>query len=174
MPLPLPVSPAALAALADEHGTPLQLYDERGMRENCRALLRAFRGAFGASFRQFFAVKALPNPAVLRVLIDDGFCHAGAAFLLDRLRLHYPDEFKVDADVLALTAKKAYSRYTGFVGRFGGPNDGRAIAAKKQKTEADASLDSARIEQANEALKKAEADQAFTSKGKGRGGKNVS
>lgn len=72
MPLPLPISPAKAEALALEHGTPYQLYDERGMRENCAALLAAFRAQFGPTFKQYFAVKALPNPAVLRVLISEG------------------------------------------------------------------------------------------------------
>jgi hypothetical protein len=58
--------------LAHEHGTPYQLYDERGIRENARALMRAFRGHFGDSFKQYFAVKALPNPAILQLLVSEG------------------------------------------------------------------------------------------------------
>ena len=72
MPLPPPLPPAALAALADAHGTPYQLYDERGIRENARALMRAFRAHFGDSFKQYFAVKALPNPAILQLLVSEG------------------------------------------------------------------------------------------------------
>ena len=71
MPLPCPLPVAALEALAAAHGTPFQLYDEAGIRANCRRLLRAF-GARFAGFEQFFAVKALPNPAVLRVLVEEG------------------------------------------------------------------------------------------------------
>jgi diaminopimelate decarboxylase len=73
MPLPAPLPLARLEQLARLHGTPFQLYDERLMRANCRALLRAFSPArFPQGFRQFFAVKALPNPAVLRVLVSEG------------------------------------------------------------------------------------------------------
>jgi D-serine deaminase-like pyridoxal phosphate-dependent protein len=71
MPLPLPVPPAQLEALASEHGTPLQLYDEAGLRANARAFMATMRAAF-PGFRQFYAVKALPNPAVLRVLLEEG------------------------------------------------------------------------------------------------------
>ena len=70
MPLPVPVSPDDLEALAREFGTPLQLYSEQGLRENARALMAAFSGFPG--FRQYFAVKALPSPAVLQVLLQEG------------------------------------------------------------------------------------------------------
>ena len=68
---PVPYSPALLHRLALEHGTPYQLYDEEGIRNNTRRLLAAFQRYF-PGFRQHFAVKALPNPAVLRVLVEEG------------------------------------------------------------------------------------------------------
>ncbi len=71
MPHPCPLTAPELSSLVAQFGSPLQVYDERAIRENARALLRAFGGAF-PGFRQFFAVKALPNPAVLRVLVDEG------------------------------------------------------------------------------------------------------
>lgn len=55
-----------------QHGTPYQLYDERQIRENCRSLITAFRTQFGPTFRQYFAVKALPNPAILKILVEEG------------------------------------------------------------------------------------------------------
>lgn len=70
MPLPVPVSPARLEALAREFGTPLQLYSEAGIRENARELISAFSSCQG--FRQFFAVKALPSPAILQILVQEG------------------------------------------------------------------------------------------------------
>ena len=72
MPLPLP-APALrrLDALAETYGTPLQLYDEQLMRDNARRLLRAFRAHF-PDFQQFYAVKALPNPAIIRLLHQEG------------------------------------------------------------------------------------------------------
>ena len=71
MPLPLPLTAHELESLAAAHGTPLQLYDEAGMRANCTAFLRAMRSRFPA-FKQYFAVKALPCPAVLRLLVSEG------------------------------------------------------------------------------------------------------
>jgi hypothetical protein len=66
-PLPLPAS--EWEALAAKYGTPLQVYDEGAMRANARALLTRMGAAF-PGFTQFFAVKALPNPAILRILIE--------------------------------------------------------------------------------------------------------
>lgn len=71
MPEPCPLDAASLESLAVRFGTPLQIYDEESIRLNCRGLLSAFGSRF-PGFRQFFAVKALPNPAILRVLIDEG------------------------------------------------------------------------------------------------------
>ena len=70
MPLPVPVSPARLEQLAREFGTPLQLYSEAGIRDNARELIAAFSSCRG--FRQFFAVKALPSPAILQILVQEG------------------------------------------------------------------------------------------------------
>jgi diaminopimelate decarboxylase len=71
MPRPSPLSPEALESLAVTYGTPYQLYDEAGIRANCRELISAFRAQF-PSFKQYFAVKALPNPAILRILVEEG------------------------------------------------------------------------------------------------------
>lgn len=71
MPKPLPLSSEELDALAEQHGTPLQLYDEAGIRSQTRGMIDAFRASF-PGFREFFAVKALPNPAVLKLLLAEG------------------------------------------------------------------------------------------------------
>lgn len=72
MPLPLRAdTEAKLEQLAETYGTPLQLYDEQLIRENARRLLAAFRRHF-PDFQQFYAVKALPNPAILKILQDEG------------------------------------------------------------------------------------------------------
>ena len=55
---------------AKQYPTPFHLYDEQGIRERARALNRAF--AWCADFREYFAVKALPNPAILRILKEEG------------------------------------------------------------------------------------------------------
>jgi len=72
MPLPVPVSVERLEALAGKYGTPLQLYDEELIAKNAQDLLKHFGGEF-EGFKQFFAVKALPNPAILKLLLNQGF-----------------------------------------------------------------------------------------------------
>ncbi len=65
-----PFSKAQLAAIAAEHPTPFYLYDERAIRANARALRAAF--GWNAGFREYFAVKATPNPFILAVLRAEG------------------------------------------------------------------------------------------------------
>ena len=50
--------------------TPFHLYDEAGIRANARALNAAF--AWNPGFKEFFAVKATPNPYILKLLHDEG------------------------------------------------------------------------------------------------------
>jgi diaminopimelate decarboxylase len=63
-------TPEQFAEIAARFGTPFHLYDERGIRENARRLYEAF--SWNSGFREFFAVKATPNPAILRVLREEG------------------------------------------------------------------------------------------------------
>ncbi len=60
--------------------TPFHIYDERGIRENARELKAAF--AWNKGFREYFAVKATPNPAILRVLKEEG-CGADCSSLTE-------------------------------------------------------------------------------------------
>ena len=50
--------------------TPFHIYDERGIRENARALKAAF--AWNPGFKEYFAVKATPTPGILRILREGG------------------------------------------------------------------------------------------------------
>ncbi len=50
--------------------TPFHLYDEQSIRQTARGLYKAFSGL--PAFREYFAVKALPNPTVLRILQEEG------------------------------------------------------------------------------------------------------
>ncbi len=56
--------------IVKEFPTPFHIYDERGIRENVRRLRAAF--AWNRGFREYFAVKALPNPAILQILREEG------------------------------------------------------------------------------------------------------
>ena len=55
---------------AARFATPFHLYDEQGIRRNARTLQAAF--AWCDDFEEYFAVKALPNPAILRILREEG------------------------------------------------------------------------------------------------------
>lgn len=53
-----------------EHATPFHLYDERGIRATARELRQVFD--WTPDYRNFFAVKALPNPRILKILSEEG------------------------------------------------------------------------------------------------------
>jgi diaminopimelate decarboxylase len=74
-----------LPQLAAHYGTPFHIYDEAGIRATGAGLNQAFAGIPG--FREYFAVKALPNPRILEVLSDLGFgfdCSSVAELILSR------------------------------------------------------------------------------------------
>jgi len=60
-----------LKDIANHYGTPFHIYDEAGIRETGRKLMDAFEGIEG--FREYFAVKALPNPSIMAIMHDMGF-----------------------------------------------------------------------------------------------------
>merc|ERR1711998_559992 len=66
-----PLTPEQLREVADQYGTPFQLYDEQAIRDNLKDMFGAFKKHF-PDFQNFFAVKALPNPAILQVVLDAG------------------------------------------------------------------------------------------------------
>jgi len=59
-----------LEAICAQYPTPFHLYDEQGIRENARALKAAF--AWNKGYREYFAVKATPTPAILKILHEEG------------------------------------------------------------------------------------------------------
>ncbi len=74
-----------LAEIAEHFGTPFHLYDEAGIRETGQRLKDAFGEVKG--FREYFAVKALPNPRILAIIRDMGFgfdCSSVAELVLSR------------------------------------------------------------------------------------------
>jgi len=65
--------------------TPFHIYDEAGIRRTARALNKAF--AWNKGFREYFAVKATPNPFILRVLREEGCgvdCSSPTELMLSR------------------------------------------------------------------------------------------
>ena len=57
-------------AMTQTYPTPFHLYDERGIRENARRLRAAF--AWNNGYKEYFAVKATPTPALLKILREEG------------------------------------------------------------------------------------------------------
>ncbi len=59
-----------LKEIAKEYPTPFYLYDEKGIRENARAVNEAF--SWNKGFKEYFAVKATPNPFLIDILREYG------------------------------------------------------------------------------------------------------
>lgn len=59
-----------LQAITRQYPTPFHLYDEKGIRDTARALYKAF--SWNPGYREFFAVKATPNPQILKILKEEG------------------------------------------------------------------------------------------------------
>jgi len=79
----LPFSLEKLEEITDTYPTPFHIYDEKAIRENAQKLKKAFSQFNG--FKEFFAVKATPNPFIMKILKDEGFgadCSSMAELLL--------------------------------------------------------------------------------------------
>ena len=67
---PLPFTKEQLEKIAGKYPTPFHIYDAEGLRANVKRLQDAF--AWNKGFREYFAVKALPNPAIMWLLAECG------------------------------------------------------------------------------------------------------
>ena len=82
-----------LPAIARHYGTPFHIYDEAGIRETGRRLQAAFADI--PVFREYYAVKALPNPSILALMQDMGFgfdCSSITELVLARQLGARPDD----------------------------------------------------------------------------------
>lgn len=66
----LPFNKKQIEELVKNFPTPFHIYDEKGIRENARKFYKAFSWVGG--FKNYFAVKALPNPHILKILKSEG------------------------------------------------------------------------------------------------------
>ncbi|MDD6794440.1 MAG: diaminopimelate decarboxylase [Clostridiaceae bacterium] len=64
------VTKEKLEEIIKKYPTPFHIYDEKGIRENARNLYKAF--SWNKGFKEYFAVKATPNPEILKVLKEEG------------------------------------------------------------------------------------------------------
>ena len=66
----IPFTPEQLAEIIRQYPTPFHIYDEEAIRKNVRQLLTAF--SWAPEFKEYFAVKATPNPSILKLLREEG------------------------------------------------------------------------------------------------------
>ena len=86
------VTKEKLEEIIKEYPTPFHLYDEKGIRENAKAVKEAF--AWNKGFREYFAVKATPNPFILNIIREYG-CGCDCASLTELMladALHFKGE----------------------------------------------------------------------------------
>lgn len=67
----LPFTKPEIVRIIEKYPTPFHIYDEKAIRDNARKLLAAFDWAPG--FKEYFAVKATPNPYLVKILKEEGF-----------------------------------------------------------------------------------------------------
>ena len=67
----LPFNKKQIEQIISEYPTPFHIYDEKGIRENARKLIKSFSWVPG--FKEYFAVKANPNPYLVKMLKEEGF-----------------------------------------------------------------------------------------------------
>ena len=66
---PLPFSNELFEEIAQKYGTPVFVYDENGITNNARRINEAF--SWSPNYVNFFAVKATPTPAILRIIENE-------------------------------------------------------------------------------------------------------
>lgn len=66
----LPFTKNQIEEIIKDYPTPFHIYDEKGIRENAKKFYKAF--SWVGDFKNFFAVKALPNPHILKILKSEG------------------------------------------------------------------------------------------------------
>jgi len=59
-----------IAEVVKTYPTPFHIYDEKGIRENARNMAKAF--SWNKGFKEYFAVKATPNPYIMQILKEEG------------------------------------------------------------------------------------------------------
>jgi diaminopimelate decarboxylase len=67
----IPFTKSELEKIVEKYPTPFHIYDEKAIRENARKMKDAFSWMPG--FKNYFAVKACPNPSIMQILKEEGF-----------------------------------------------------------------------------------------------------
>ncbi len=64
------LTPEKISTIVKQYPTPFHLYDAEGIKQNVEQLLKAF--SWNQGFKEYFAVKATPNPHIMRLLQNQG------------------------------------------------------------------------------------------------------
>jgi len=67
----LPFTKKQLEKIIQDFPTPFHIYDEKAIRENARYFKNAF--SWNDGFKEYFAIKATPNPYLMKILREEGF-----------------------------------------------------------------------------------------------------
>ena len=67
----LPFSKDQIEKIIESYPTPFHIYDEKAIRENARYFKHAF--SWNEGFKEFYAIKAAPNPYLMKILREEGF-----------------------------------------------------------------------------------------------------
>ena len=93
-----------------KYPTPFHLYDEKGIRDKARALNNAFAwtSSYGG-FREYFAVKATPNPHIMQILLEEGCgfdCSSYTELLLAESLLNGRPEYNADSPAVMFSSNQ--------------------------------------------------------------------
>ena len=66
----IPFTKEQIEKIIEKYPTPIHIYDEKAIKENIRNLINAFNWV--PDFKEYFAVKATPNPSILKFLKEEG------------------------------------------------------------------------------------------------------
>lgn len=66
----VPFTKEQIMKIMETYPTPFHIYDEKAIIDNVRKLIKAFDWAY--DFKEYFAVKATPNPYIMKLLKEDG------------------------------------------------------------------------------------------------------
>jgi diaminopimelate decarboxylase len=67
----IPFSKEQLEKIIETYPTPFHIYDEKAIRENARRFKKAFE--WNEGFKEYYAIKAAPNPYLMKILREEGF-----------------------------------------------------------------------------------------------------
>ncbi len=67
----LPFTKEALEKIIEKYPTPFHIYDEKGIKSYAKRFVKAF--AWNKGFKEYYAIKAAPNPYLMKILRNEGF-----------------------------------------------------------------------------------------------------